>query len=136
MDRLTSQERQKRHGFSIVELLVAIIVGGIFVMILAQLINISVYTAVKSRDVTLANAFVEAKSEALRSQGYNAISLGTSDISSGLPSKLSKPNSASLEVTQPSEGLKKLYITISYTNQGTSLSYNYTTYIGELGVAQ
>ncbi|HET9850163.1 MAG TPA: prepilin-type N-terminal cleavage/methylation domain-containing protein [Candidatus Saccharimonadales bacterium] len=123
-------------GFSIVELIIAIAVGGLLVLATNNIINTYLHTGQKSRNLLLANSYVEGKVEALRNQGFNALNVGDSDITSELPSALPNPKSASLDITNPSPGIKQIDITLSFYDQGTTRSYSYTTYIGELGVGQ
>lgn len=122
-------------GFSIVELLIAMIVGLIFLLSANVAITNYVNIGQRSKSLLLANSFAEGKVEELRSIGYNGLTLGTTDISSQLPSALKLPRSASMQITSPQAGLKQVDITISYTESG-SRSLSYTTYIGELGVSQ
>ena len=94
------------------------------------------HVAQRGRNLSLANAYVEAKVEALRNTGYNGLNLGTSSLTSELPAQLPPSRSASMVVASPSGGLKQVDITVSYKDQGQTNSYAYTTYIGELGVGQ
>jgi prepilin-type N-terminal cleavage/methylation domain-containing protein len=125
----------KEAGFSIVELLVAIVVGGLFVLSVNTAITNYTYLGQQSKDLILANSFAEGKVEELRNIGYNGLTVGTTDLSSQLPTALNGPRSASLHITNPITGIKQVDISISYTQRGQK-SYSYTTYIGELGVGQ
>lgn len=92
--------------------------------------------AQRHRDLVVANAYVEQKIEALRSTGFLGLSSGTTDVTSEMPTELKLPRSGSLQIATPSSGLKKIDMSITYNDQGTSRTYTYTTYIGELGVGQ
>lgn len=115
------------------------IVGTGFILTTNVAVSNYAHLATRDRQLSLANSFVEGEVEALRNQGFNAISTGTTDISSQLPSGLQSPKSASLNVSypggNPDSGIKQIDITVNYTDQ-ISKSYSYTTYIGELGVGQ
>ncbi len=124
------------QGFTIVELLVTIAVAGIMIGSLSQVVTTYIHTAQRGRYLNLANSYVEAKVEALRNIGYNAISLGTTNLTPELPSQLPLRSTATMVVTSPENGIKQADITITYNDQGTSNSYSYTTYVGELGVGQ
>lgn len=123
-------------GFTLVELLVSIAVGAIVVASLNLVVTGYLHLAQRGRYLTLANSYVEGKVEALRNNGYNALSTGTSSLTSELPSQLPPNSSSSMQVTMPSDGLKKVDISVSYKDQGVTNTYAYTTYLGELGVAQ
>ena len=126
---------EDQAGFTIVELVIAIIVGTGFILITNTAVNNYTHLATRNRQLTLANAFAEGEVEALRNTGYNGLGVGTTDISSQLPSALQSPKSASLKVSSLSGGIKQIDITISYNDQ-IARTYSYTTYLGELGVGQ
>jgi len=116
------------------------IVGAILISSAILLYTSGERLSQRHRDIVVANSFIEKKVEALRSAGYLSLSDGTTDITSELPSELMSPRSGSLQIAPASigatTGLKKIDITLTYNDQGTSRTYTYTTYIGELGVAQ
>lgn len=118
------------------ELLVAIAVGAIVTASLSQVVTSYIHTAQRGRYLNLANAYVEAKVEALRNTGYNGLTPGTSDISGELPSQLPSPKSAAMTIGNPSGGLKEVDLNLSYKDQGQTNTLSYTTYVGELGVGQ
>jgi prepilin-type N-terminal cleavage/methylation domain-containing protein len=128
--------KNRQAGFTIVELLVAIAVGAVVIASLSQVVSSYIHTAQRGRYLNLANSYAEAKIEALRNQGYNSLSTGTTDVSSELPSQLPLGRSASMVVTSPSGGIKEVVLNISYKDQGQTNNYTYTTYLGELGVGQ
>jgi prepilin-type N-terminal cleavage/methylation domain-containing protein len=123
-------------GFTLVELLVAIAVGAVVTMSLTQVVTSYLHVSQRGRYLYTANSFVEAKVEGLRNQGYNAIPIGTTDITSQLPAKLPPKSTASMIVSAPATGLKQIDITVTYKDNGLTNSYAYTTYMGELGVGQ
>lgn len=124
------------EGFTLVEILVVIAVAAVMIVSLNSVVTGYMHVAQRGRYLSLANAYVEAKTEALRNNGYNSLSLGTSSLTGELPTQLPPSRSASMVVTSSSGGLKQVDITVSYKDQGQSNAYAYTTYIGELGVGQ
>lgn len=123
-------------GFTIVEILVSIAVAGVVIISLSQVVTTYVHLAQRGRYLNLANAYVEAKVEALRNLGFNSLSPGTTNLTSELSTQLPPTRSASMTVGNPVDGLKQVDITVSYPDQGKTQTLSYTTYIGELGVAQ
>lgn len=123
-------------GFTIVELLITLIVGAILVTGLHSIVTSQTYITERSRDLVIANYFVEAKVESLRSLGYSGLLNGTTDIASELPVELNNPRTANLIVSAHTAAIKKIVINLSYNEQGTQRSHSYTTLIGELGVGQ
>lgn len=122
-------------GLTIVELLVSIAVAAVVTGTLSEVVTSYVHVAQRGRYLNLANSYVEAKAEALRNTGYSGLTNGTTSLTSELPSQLPPHSTASLTISSPSAGLKKVDISITYKDQGTN-TYSYTTYIGELGVGQ
>jgi hypothetical protein len=123
-------------GFSIVELVVAIIAGTLFILSINFIINNYIHLGQRGRNLTTANSYAEGKIEALRSAGYNSLNTGTSSLTSELPVQLSPPKSGTLTISQPEEGLKQIDISITFNDNGVNRTYDYSTYIGELGVGQ
>lgn len=90
----------------------------------------------RGRDVSVANSYAENKIESLRSAGFLALTDGTTDITSELPSELKAPRSGSVVVSTVSSAIKRVNLTITYNDQGAARTYTYSTYVGELGVGQ
>lgn len=119
-----------------VELLITLLVGAVLIISLNTIVVSHGYLSQSSRDVIVANAFAEQKIEALRSQGYLGLPVGTTDITSELPTELVRPRSSSLVVSTHTAAIKKIHMTITYNQQGAARTHTYTTLIGELGVGQ
>jgi prepilin-type N-terminal cleavage/methylation domain-containing protein len=128
--------KKSQQGFTIVELIITIILAGIIIPAVAiALTNLSV-TNKLARDQALASILVQNKTEVLRSAGYNAVALGTTNFTSELPATIGGPKSASYSVSSPTTGIKQIDVSVSFTEYHSSQSYSYRTYISELGVGQ
>src|SRR3990167_10154896 len=127
---------RQQAGFTLVELLVAIIVGAIFAGSANLIIVQHTHLGQRGRDMVLANAYVEGKVEALRSKGFIGLNNGTTDITNELPTDLNAARSATLQISNYSNSIKKIDIAIAYNDQGANRTYSYSTLIGELGVGQ
>lgn len=136
MKRKHGTQTCHESGFTVVELLVAIIVGAILLTSAGVLINSQAYISQRNRDLVLANAFAEGKIESLRSAGFLGLNDGTTDITTDLPAELNAPRNGSLQISPHTSAIKKAVLTITYNDQGADRTYSYTTYIGELGVGQ
>lgn len=119
-----------------VELLVTLIVGSILLLSLNTIVNTHLYLSQRGRDLAVSNAFAEMKIESLRSKGYLAVSTGTTDITSELPTELKKPRTGTMVVSTQETGIKRIKLTITYSEQGIPRTKVYNTYLGELGVGQ
>ena len=128
--------RNSESGFTLVELIVSIVVGAVVIASMNQVVNSYIHVGQRGRYLNLANSYIEGKAEALRNIGYNGLSTGTTSLTSELSSQLPPSRSATMTVSTPQTGLKQIDLTISYKDQGQTVSYSYTTYIGELGVGQ
>lgn len=136
MNNTKHRNKKSKAGFTIVEVLVALAVGGIMIGTLSRVVSGYTLVAQRGRHLNNANAFVEAKVEEIRNNGYNSLPLGTTDLTSQLPSKLPPSRSGAMTVSSSITGLKQIDINVSYKDQGQVASQAYTTYIGELGVGQ
>lgn len=123
-------------GYTIVELIVAIVIGALFTSAVSTMIDSNSYLSQKGRDSATTTSFAENKFEALRSAGYLSLTNGTTNISNELPNELNAPKSASLTISQASTSVKKIDLSISYNDRGNTKTYSFTTLIGELGVGQ
>lgn len=126
----------KDSGYTIVELLVAIIVGGVIIGAAQVLVVSHSHLSQRTRDVTVANAYAEKKVESLRSSGYLTLTDGTIDLTSELPLELKTPRSGTLTISSQTSAIKRVNVSMTYNDQGVARTYQYTTYIGELGVGQ
>ncbi len=127
---------KQQSGFTIVELIIAMVVGSIFASITSLIVVNQSRISQHGRDLTLANSFAEVKIEGLRSAGFNNLTAGTSDITSELPSELKAPRSSVLSILDISPGVRQIDLSITYSDQGTPRTFEYRTYVGELGVGQ
>lgn len=123
-------------GFTIAELVIGIAVGAIIVSSATLLLTSHLHLSQRSRDLVIANSFVEHKVESLRSIGFLGLANATTDITSEMPSELSTPRSGTLQISAQSTAVKKIDISLTYNDQGATRTYTYTTYVGELGVGQ
>jgi prepilin-type N-terminal cleavage/methylation domain-containing protein len=129
-------KQKNAKGFTLVELMVTIVVAAIVITALNEVVTGFLHVSQRGRYLNLANSFVESEVEALRNESYNSLSVGTTSLTSQLPSQLPPASSGSITISNPQAGLKQIDLSVSYNDQGVSNTYSYTTYIGELGVGQ
>ncbi|KKU20361.1 MAG: hypothetical protein UX30_C0002G0065 [Candidatus Saccharibacteria bacterium GW2011_GWA2_46_10] len=128
------QSGQRQQGFTIVELVIAIIAGSVLVGGIQVASSNYVHLNQKGRNLALTNSYVEAKIESLRNVGYLSLANGTTDLSGELPGGLPSPKSGSMTVTDQGSGLKKVVMSVTYNDKGVDRTYSYSTLVGELGV--
>ena len=129
-------------GFTIIELLVAILLFAILVPTLITFLTSIDSLNKRANDLALVNSTLENKVEALRSQGYNAVTIEPDgsprvvDFTDELPDRLSAPKSASYTVSQSVQGLKQIDVAITYHSINGPQDVELRTYLGEIGVGQ
>jgi prepilin-type N-terminal cleavage/methylation domain-containing protein len=127
---------QKQSGFTIVELVVTMVILALAVPVMASLVSMLGSLNDRARDMAQLHALTEYKVEALRSIGFSGLTNGTTSFTSELPATIATPRSASYTISSHSTSIKQVDISISYNDHGTTRSFGYRTYIGELGVGQ
>jgi len=136
MTKKCSRRLASNGGFTIVELVVAIVIAGFILPAVALALTSLAATDYQARDLSLANMISQNKVEYLRSIGYNSVSTGTTTFTAELPASMGKPKSANYTVSTPTTGIKQVDITISFTEYKKTRTVTYRTYISELGVGQ
>lgn len=112
------------------------IVGSILVLSVSIITVSHSRLSQRTKDLVVANSYIEGKVESLRSKGFNGLSDGTTTITGELPSELKAPRSGTLVTATHSASIKSISVSVTYNDQGTNRTYSYTTYIGELGAGQ
>lgn len=128
---------QKQAGFTLVELVVAIVVIGIVGASISSL-----YLSIQQRQ--LANSYKESalraaytKIESLRNRNYNNLTAGEDiDFTDELPDELPADKSAVASISEPSPGLKRVDVSINYDFEGQDRSVKLSSLIGVIGITQ
>jgi len=132
------------NGLTIIEVAVATVVLSIAAIsistIFGNINNIQISSDRKSSAIAIA----ERKIEELRNNHYNTLQVtNPPDASSPtLPTDFSNeltdfPNGVGkIEIDEPAANLKKINVTITYTEEGASREVRMTAIIGALGIAQ
>lgn len=123
-------------GFTLVEILATLAATAILIGAVTVAVNAHAALAQRHRDLVIANAYANSKIEALRSAGFLSLTDGTINLTSELPDELQEPRSGSIVISSQSVSVKEVDLTITYNERGAPKTLAYTTYIGELGVAQ
>lgn len=124
-------------GFTLVEMLISIAVIGIAAVGIASLFYTIQYTQRSARYQTTATRAAQREIEILRNSTYNSLTAGQNiTFTNDLPSALPGAKSGVVAVTEPSAGLKRVDVTVSYTDNGKAQSVKLTSYIGVIGISQ
>ena len=124
-------------GFTLIELLVTIAIIGIASLGIASLFYNIQFTQQQSRYVDAATRAAQREIEVLRNNSYNNLQDGqVIDFSSDLPDSLPAGKSGIVNVSEPSQGLKRVDVTVSYTTAGRSHNVKLSSLIGIIGLSQ
>lgn len=124
-------------GFTLIELLVTIAIIGIASLGIASLFYNIQFTQQQSRYVDAATRAAQREIEVLRNNSYNNLQDGqVIDFSSDLPDSLPAGKSGFVNVSEPSQGLKRVDVTVSYTTAGRSHNVKLSSLIGIIGLSQ
>lgn len=124
-------------GFSLIELIVAMTVFGLMAIgIINLFIGIDAMQR-RAQRIETATRAAESEIESLRNNHYNSLESGTTlDFSDELPESLPAPRTGEVVITEPTPGLKKLEVTVTYNQQPQGKSITLTGLIGSIGIAQ
>jgi prepilin-type N-terminal cleavage/methylation domain-containing protein len=126
-----------QNGFTITELIVTIVLLGIFATGISVGITSLGTINDRAREVADVDMTVENKIESLRSQHFTNLPLGGPvNFASELPDTVTSPRTASYTISSVNADLKKVNVIVSYNDRGTTRTFEYTTYIGKSGVGQ
>jgi prepilin-type N-terminal cleavage/methylation domain-containing protein len=130
-------KKMSNGGFTIVELLVTIAIIGIASIGIASLFYSIQVTQQQSRYVDAATRAAQREIEVLRNNSYNNLQDGqVINFTSDLPDSLPANKSGIVNVSEPSNGLKRVDVTVSYSNSGRTHSVKLSSLIGIIGLSQ
>jgi prepilin-type N-terminal cleavage/methylation domain-containing protein len=124
-------------GFTLVELIITISIIGIASIGIASLFYTTQYTQQQSRYIDAATRAAQRQVEILRNNSYNNLQAGqTINFTADLPSSLPNTKSGTAVVSEPSDGLKRVDVTVSFTQNGRSQNVKLSSLIGVIGISQ
>lgn len=128
---------KNNKGFTLVELLVTIIVIGVVFSGLSS-IFIGVQRAqVQTNYLESATRAAQRQIESLRNINYNNLTPGEDiDFSNDLPETLPGNSTGNVVVSEPSAGLRRVDVTVSYEYGGEQRDVQLSSLIGVIGIAQ
>ncbi|MGH7142461.1 MAG: type II secretion system protein [Candidatus Saccharimonadales bacterium] len=128
---------KKEAGFTIVELIITIAVFGLVVAGLSE-VFISLDNVQRNGSyLETATIAAQTEVESLRNNNYDQLTNGqTINFTSQLPSNLPSPDSGSAVISEPITGIKRVDATVSYTQDGHTVSVELSSLIGIIGISQ
>lgn len=129
--------RTSSDGFTLVELLVTILVIGSIFIGLTNLFSTIQRTQVQTGYLESATRAAQREVESLRNSNYNNLTAGqTINFTSSLPTNLPKGSTGIVQVTEPSPGVKRVDVTVTYSYSGKTRDVSLSSLIGVIGIVQ
>jgi prepilin-type N-terminal cleavage/methylation domain-containing protein len=126
-----------QNGFTLVELLLTIIVLGIAIVSIGGLYYALQISQVQTQHLDIATRAARSEIEDLRNNGYNSLVDGaTIDFTSTLPPNLPSDKKGTVAISEPVSGLKRVDVTINYTDYGKKQSVELSSDIGVIGIGR
>lgn len=129
--------KQTNEGFTLIELLVTILVLSIVITSLGGMYYLMQTTETKSQHYDLAVRAARTEIEDLRNNGYDSLASGSSiNFTTQLPAQLPTNKSGTVAVSEPMPGLRRVDVTITYTEFGVQQDIELSSDIGVIGLGQ
>ncbi len=124
-------------GFTIAELITTIIVFGIVAVVISNLVLSNQSIQRKTAMLESATRAAQREVESLRNNNYNTLTAGqTINFTNELPDNLPSSKSGTVVVSEPSPGLKRVDVTVSYNDGSKDREVKLSSLIGVIGIAQ
>jgi len=128
---------RKQNGFTIVELVITIVFLGFVVLGISQLYVSIQRIQEQTAYLQAASHAAQTEVESLRNDNYNALTAGQNiDFTAQLPTTLPTPRTGTVVVSEPQAGLKRVDVTITYTEHTHQHKVALTSLIGVIGISQ
>lgn len=127
----------QQTGFTLVEMLVTIIVLGLAVAALAGLFFEMQQVQTESAHLDLATRAAQTEIEVLRNNSYNSLTPGQNiNFTSSLPAALPADKSGTVVVSQPVAGLRRVDVTVTWSDGSKPQTVELSSTIGVIGIGQ
>lgn len=133
----TSKKPASARGFTLIELLITILVLGIVIGGLSGLYYSMQVMQVQSQHLDIATRAARTEIERLRNDGYSSLTPGdTINFTAKLPDELPPSRKGTVAISQPTEGLRRIDVTITYQDYGKPQKVKLSSDIGVIGIGQ
>jgi type II secretory pathway pseudopilin PulG len=127
----------EQAGFTIPELVITIVFIGFAFLGITSLYLTSQRIQENTSWLQSATHAGETEIESLRNNDYGSLTTGQDiDFSADLPTILPAPRSGTVVVSEPLSGLKRVDVTVTYTDHGTTRTVQLSSLIGVIGISQ
>lgn len=123
-------------GFTLVEVLVTILLLGVTVASLSSMFISIRNIQLQTSHYDTANRAAAREIESLRNDSYASLTAGqVINFTADLPAKL-PGRSGIATISAPSDGIRRVDATVTYTSQGKTRTVTLSSLIGEIGITQ
>lgn len=137
ISKRTAHRSLDASGFTLVELLVTILVIGVIFVGLSNIFVSIQRTQVQTSYLENATRAAQRQVESLRNSNYNNLEADQNiNFSSSLPETLPSDSTGTVQITEPTPGLKRVDVTVSYTYGGDTRDVSLSSLIGQIGIVQ
>jgi prepilin-type N-terminal cleavage/methylation domain-containing protein len=128
---------RNERGFSLAELMITLVVVGIVIASVSLLITTIQRGQRETAYIEMATRAAQREIEVLRNNQYNQLEPGVDiDFTDDLPATLPGPKNGVVVVTEPTPGLRRVDVTVTYQSGGKQKSVELSSLIGVLGITQ
>lgn len=125
------------QGFTVVELILTVVAFAFIATGIAQIFLGIIGIQRQAAYMETATHAAQTEVESLRNNNYSQLTAGqTIDFSSQLPSFLPSPRSGSVVISEPTAGIKRVDVTVSYQENGNTRNVELSSLIGVIGISQ
>lgn len=111
------------------------VVTGVMVLGITQMFALIGSTQRENNQLEAATRAGQTEIESLRNQNYvNLVAGSTVDFTSQLPSTIPTPRTGTVAISEPTDGVKRVNVTITYTDGGHAHKVMLSSLIGALGI--
>jgi len=128
--------KRREAGFTIVELVVTITLITIVAGSITELFVSTQRVQLQTSYLDTASHAAQTEIESLRNSSYNNLTPGVNiDFTSSLPSNLPS-GTGTVVVTQPSDGLRRVDVTVTYRYTNVTKTVELSSLIGVIGITK
>lgn len=132
-----THNRSGQSGFGLAEVVVTIALLAIMSIGLTGMFRAIVHIQGSARNQQVATLAAQREIESLRNNNYNSLAAGsTINFTADLPADLPSPKSGTVAVSEPSSGLKRVDVTVTYNQSGKNKQVIVSSTIGIIGITQ
>jgi prepilin-type N-terminal cleavage/methylation domain-containing protein len=124
-------------GFTLIELIVTILVFGFVAAGLTEVFLGVTNVQRNAGYLQSATTAAQTEVESLRNNNYDQLPNGQNiNFTSQLPSNLPAPRSGTVAISQPIAGVKRVDVTVTYTQDSHTETVELSSLIGIIGISQ